>query len=185
MKDTRVLVVDYVGFRLRSKFKQSCLRGLPREYLVPPSNPSAKATNLRTLAMNLEGQHDELFQQICLKVDLSEFQAEENFRNIATEIFSTGMNWGRVVSLITFAGAVAHHFVEQERPEMVCEVVQWLCDFIRAHLVCWIIENGGWDGFVGHFNGDKPPKSFWTGVLAMGAVGAVGAAGFTFLALTK
>ncbi|WP_395241670.1 hypothetical protein, partial [Salmonella sp. s51933] len=59
---------------------------------------------------------------------------------------------------------------------------EWLCEFIRLHLTHWIIENGGWDGFVNHFNGNKPPKSFWTGVLAMGAVGA---AGITLLALSK
>ena len=145
-KDTHSLIVDYIGYRLRTKFEQSRLRGLPREYLVPPKNPSVKATKLRTLAMNLEGQHDQLFKQICLKVDLSYEQAKMNFQNIAEEIFSTGLNWGRVVSLITFAGAVAHHFIEQEQPEMVCQVVQWLCEFIHVHLIHWIEGNGGWVG---------------------------------------
>jgi hypothetical protein len=145
MKETEDLVVDYIGFRLRSKFRQSCLRGLPREILVPPSQPSNKAINLRNLATNLEDQHEQLFQQICFKVDLSESQAKRNFDRIAKEIFTEGnWNWGRIVSLITFIGVVSHHFVEQERPEMVCEVIQWLLQFIRVHLITWIIEKGGW-----------------------------------------
>jgi hypothetical protein len=144
MEETKDLVVDYIGFRLRSKFRQSCLRGLPREILVPPSQPSNKANNLRTLAMNLENQHVQLFQQICVRVDFSEFQAKKSFDCIAKEIFSTEVHWGRIVSLIAFTGVVAHHFVEQQRSEMVCEVIQWLLQFIRVHLITWIIKNGGW-----------------------------------------
>ena len=143
-KDTYDLVVSYVGYRLRTKFQQCRLRGLPREYLVPPSKPSAKALKLRTLAINLEGQHDPLFQQICLKIDLSEHRATENFRKIAQEIFTTGVNWGRIVSLITFVGVVADYYIEQEQPEMVSVVVQLLCEFMRVHLAGWITENDGW-----------------------------------------
>lgn len=144
VKETRNLVVDFVGFRLRSKFEQSCLRGLPREILVPPVQPSNQASSLRALAMNLEAQHEQLFQQICFRVDLSDFQAQKNFISIAQEIFNNEVNWGRIVSLIAFAGVVAHHFVVEGRPDMVCEVIQWLLDFIREHLILWIIENGGW-----------------------------------------
>ena len=144
LKESHELVYDYIGFRLRLKFKQSCLRGLPREIVVPPSQPNAKAKNLRNLAMNLEEQHEQLFQQICFKVDLSDLQARRNFHRIAEEMFATDVNWGRIVSLITFTGVVAHHFVEQEQPEMVCELIQWLLEFIRVHLITWIIERGGW-----------------------------------------
>ena len=144
MKETNDLVVDYIGFRLRSKFRQSLLRGLPREILVPPCQPSVRATNLRNLAMNLEGQNEPLFQQICAKVDLSEFEAERNFQLIADEIFANEINWGRIVSLITFTGVVAHHFVKQERPAMVSEIIQWLLQFIRVHIITWIIKKGGW-----------------------------------------
>jgi uncharacterized membrane protein (DUF4010 family) len=56
------------------------------------------------------------------------------------------VHWGRIVSLITFTGVVAHHFVEEERPEMVREVIQWLLHFIRVHLITWIIQKGGWVG---------------------------------------
>lgn len=145
VKESNDIVNDYIGFRLRSKFRQSSLRGLPREIVVPPSQPSNKANSLRSLAINLEDQHVQLFQQICFKVDLSDFyQAKKNFESIAEEIFSTEVNWGRIVSLITFTGVVAHHFVEQERPIMVSEVIQWLLQFIRRRLIHWIIENGGW-----------------------------------------
>ena len=144
LKETENLVFDYVGYRLRAKFMQSCLRGLPREIVVPPSQPSNKAYTLRNLALTLESQHEQLFQQIRFKVDLSQLQGKINFHSIAEEMFSTEVNWGRIVSLITFTGVLAHHFVEQKRPEMVCEVIHWLLEFIRAHLIAWIIANGGW-----------------------------------------
>jgi hypothetical protein len=35
---------------------------------------------------------------------------------------------------------------------------------------------------VAHFNGNKQPQSFWTGVFAMGAIGA---AGITLLAMSN
>ena len=146
MKETEDLVVDYIGFRLRSKFRQSCLRGLPREILVPPCQPSNKALNLRNLAINLESQHQQLFQQICVQIDFSDLQARGNFNSVAKEIFSNEVHWGRIVSLITFTGVVAHHYVEQERPEMVREVIQWLLHFIHVHLITWIIQKGGWVG---------------------------------------
>lgn len=156
VKETEDLLVDYFGFRLRSKLRQSSLRGLPREYLIPPVNPSNKAIKLRNLALSLENQHEHLFKQICLKVDLSEFQAKRSFDLIAEEIFSNEIHWGRIVSLITFTGVVAHYLIEQERPEMVEELMNWLLSFVRANLMTWIIANGGWVGLVFSTSRMKP-----------------------------
>ena len=141
------LSLDYVSYRLRSKFEQSKLQGLPREFLIP-STPTTMAAKLRGLATQMEAEYPDLFETACTKLVFTPPTAHLTFNSVAKEIFQTGnVNWGRIVALFTFGGVVAHHFVETGHIEMVQLVSDWIPDFIANNLLTWIRENGGWVSF--------------------------------------
>lgn len=146
IEEAFALALDYIPYRLRNKFDQTKLKGLPREYLVP-HNPSTVAAKVRGLATHMEAEYPDLFESACTKLGITPATASTTFDSVAKEIFQTGTNWGRIVALFTFSGVVAHHFVVMDRPEMVPHVLEWIVNFIADHLLQWIRENGGWVSF--------------------------------------
>lgn len=142
-----VLTYDYISYRLRSKFEQSRLKGLPREFLIPQTPTNASASTLRKLATLMEEDHPDLFESLCTTLGITPVTAYPTFVGVAQEIFQAGTNWGRIVALFTFGGVVAHHFVETQRPEMAQRIVEWIVSFIADNLLTWIRENGGWVSF--------------------------------------
>lgn len=138
------LTFDYISYRLRSKFEQNRLKGLPREFLIPQTPTNASASILRKLATLMEEEHPDLFESLCTTLGITPVTAYPTFVGVAQEIFQAGTNWGRIVALFTFGGVVAHHFVETGRPEMAQRIVEWIASFIADNLLTWIRENGGW-----------------------------------------
>ena len=138
------LTLDYISYRLRSKFEQSRLKGLRREFLIPQTPPNASASTLRKLATLMEAEHPDLFESLCTTLGITPVTAYSTFVGVAQEIFQAGTNWGRIVALFTFGGVVAHHFVETQRLEMAQRIVEWIVSFIADNLLTWIRENGGW-----------------------------------------
>ena len=138
------LTLDYISYRLRSKFEQNKLNGLPRQFLIPQTPKNASSSTLRKLATLMEAEHPDLFESLCTTLGITPVTANPTFVGVAQEIFQAGTNWGRIVALFTFGGVVAHHFVETQRPEMVQHIVEWIATFIADNLLTWIRENGGW-----------------------------------------
>lgn len=82
-------------------------------------------------------------QQLNISVN-SEDAVSEAFLAVSAEMFSTGITWGKVVSLYTVAGGLAVDCVRQGQPAMVHIIVDCLGEFIRNSLVTWIKRRGGW-----------------------------------------
>lgn len=181
IEDAFTLTLDYISHRLRSKFEQNKLGGLPRRFLIPQTtNPSS--STLRKLGTLMEAEHPDLFESLCTTLGITPVTAYPTFVGVAQEIFQAGTNWGRIVALFTFGGVVAHHFVETQRPEMVQHIVEWIVSFIANNLLTWIRENGGWDGFVAHFSESSQSQTMWKSLFTFGSICA---AGITLLALNK
>lgn len=153
IEDGFALTLDYISYRLRSKFEQSRLKGLPREFLIPQTPTNTSASTLRKLATLMEAEHPDLFESLCTTLGITPVTAYPTFVGVAQEIFQAGTNWGRIVALFTFGGVVAHHFVETQRPEMAQRIVEWIVSFIADNLLTWIRENGGWVSCKSEFFG--------------------------------
>lgn len=147
IEDSFALALDYISYRLRNKFEQNKLGGLPRQFLIPQTPTSTSSSTLRKLATIMEAEHPDLFESLCTTLGITPVSAHPTFVGVAQEIFKAGINWGRIVSLFTFGGVVAHHFVETQRPEMVQHILEWIVSFIADNLLAWIRENGGWVSF--------------------------------------
>ena len=148
IEDSFALGLDYISYRLRNKFEQSKLGGLPRQFLIPQTPTSTSSSTLRKLATIMEAEHPDLFESLCTTLGITPVSAHPTFVGVAQEIFQAGTNWGRIVSLFTFGGVVAHHFVETQRPEMVQHILEWIVSFIADNLLTWIRENGGWVSLI-------------------------------------
>lgn len=148
IEDSFALALDYISYRLRNKFEQNKLGGLPRQFLIPQTPTSTSSSTLRKLATIMEAEHPDLFESLCTTLGITPVSAHPTFVGVAQEIFQAGINWGRIVSLFTFGGVVAHHFVETQRPEMVQHILEWIVSFIADNLLTWIRENGGWVSLI-------------------------------------
>ncbi|XP_078283707.1 bcl-2-related protein A1-like [Rhinoraja longicauda] len=86
--------------------------------------------------------------------------------NLMKEIYSDGVdNWGRIVTLYTFCGALVRHLIQKGVPEreLIEEVAQCVAQYIWTHKAAWIKENGGWEkGFVDFFQQKKNPHFYAT-----------------------
>ena len=74
------------------------------------------------------------------------------FSAFAEELFSNGINWGLIVAFFAFSASLAVECVHFGRSILVRGICDWTSLFIAIRLKDWIIENGGWEGIVVHFN---------------------------------
>ncbi|XP_062819533.1 bcl-2-like protein 10 [Anolis carolinensis] len=100
-----------------------------------------------------------------------------------------GLNWGRVVALVVFAGNVAAALVErgEQGPAQAQAAREALSEALSAYLAvekrAWMEEHGGWDGFYHFFNrrgSDETDQNSTISNAIMAAAG-FGLAGLAFL----
>ena len=107
------------------------------------TNTKAAAT-LRRIGREVETRHQLLLKHMCDKLDIRASTAEVTFRTVVDEIFSTGINWGRIVVLYCFAAQVAV-FCSQHEIDIVEDVVRWLSEYLSERTLAeWIKKSGGW-----------------------------------------
>ncbi|XP_020797316.1 bcl-2-like protein 10 [Boleophthalmus pectinirostris] len=185
-KETLALAEDYLSL---------CCSG-PQ---AAPPPPSGSAAALRRLGQDMEAQHKARFHSLS-HTFLKQCGPDpcSSFRKVMEELVGDGhLNWGRVVSLFTFAGVLARHIQEQKSsrpgldpgqvqglgqvPEDCRRLAQTIADYLGEEKRDWLLENGGWGGFCEfscHARKVDQDSSMKT---ALFAAAGVGLAGLTFL----
>ncbi|XP_041120001.1 bcl-2-related ovarian killer protein homolog A [Polyodon spathula] len=105
------------------------------------------STVLLLLGDELENLRPNVYHNVAQQLNISvssEDVVSEAFLAVSAEMFSTGITWGKVVSLYTVAGGLAVDCVRQGQPAMVHIIVDCLGEFISNSLVTWIKRRGGW-----------------------------------------
>ncbi|TTD92258.1 Bcl-2-related protein A1 [Bagarius yarrelli] len=143
-KETLVLAEDYIDF---------CI-GIQR---TPPSE-SAQA--MRRLAKELELQHMPKFRSLSqrfLSTCGSTPEPSSCLRSVMIMLVEDGkLNWGRIVSLFTFAGVIAvEMFSRGDGVESVRRLSETIADYLGGEKSAWLLENGGWVGTCGNPGGGK------------------------------
>ena len=148
---TRSLVQYSIAFYLRSKVTDhSLLAELPETYQIPRRNPTDLQSLIAKLCIDTKNQNNEFFEMIPTKLApvLTEERFKSTFLSIAKQMINEeGLNWGRIISLFTFAGVLSQFFIENKQPLLVVEISTLLTDFINENenIMPWIISNGGWN----------------------------------------
>ena len=75
------------------------------------------------------------------------------FTAIAEELFSDGINWGRIISLYTLCGLLAKRYEKELLPLSMAL-------FFKRHLATWVSDVGGFDNLLKEFPGPIKDVSF-------------------------
>ncbi|CAL1532428.1 unnamed protein product [Lymnaea stagnalis] len=128
------------------------------EQLQEPGTPSGKIIfflvilneELRFIGDDLD--KDQKLQDLVSRVPP---EAErKTLLNVAANIFRDGIfNWGRVVALFYFAYKVCAKALD--RIPLVRAVINLIVEYMRDHVVRWIIERGGWEAIREYFGSSQ------------------------------
>lgn len=125
------------------------------------------AAILRRVGGEVERRHEVLLKHMCNRLNLRTSNVEATFRGVVEEIFSTEINWGRIVVLYCFAAEVAV-FCSKNDIDIVEDIVTWLAEYVSERkLAEWIRKSGGWDAFCEQFKDVKAEseKFWWNSIL--------------------
>nr|XP_057928810.1 bcl-2-related ovarian killer protein homolog A isoform X1 [Doryrhamphus excisus] len=99
------------------------------------------------LGDELEYLRPNVYRNVARQLNISvasESVVSDAFLAVAADIFSTGVTWGKVVSLYAVAGALAVDCVRHGHPAMVHTIVDCMGEFVRKSLSTWLKRRGGW-----------------------------------------
>ncbi|XP_010216108.1 PREDICTED: bcl-2 homologous antagonist/killer [Tinamus guttatus] len=67
------------------------------------------------------------------------------FTRIASSLFESGINWGRVIALLGFGYRMAIHVYQHGIPGFLRWIARYVAEFmLRNHIAQWIAQQGGW-----------------------------------------
>lgn len=145
VSQSKALCRDYILSRLT----QNGLGWSKTELNFSPSNAALAEVSMVLLCLGdeLECIQPTLYRNVARQLNISvamENMVSDAFIGVATEIFSAGITWGKVVSMYAVAGALAVDCVRQGHPATVHILVDSLGQFVRKFLVPWLKRRGGW-----------------------------------------
>ncbi|KAF7653055.1 hypothetical protein LDENG_00087920 [Lucifuga dentata] len=98
---------------------------------------------------------DELNRNVELERLIRQVQAncaQDIFMRVARDIFTDGINWGRVVALFHLAYRLIYKALTTNHLENIRIIISWVLQFIRDQLYFWILQQGGWEGVIRGFS---------------------------------
>ncbi|XP_064884088.1 bcl-2-like protein 1 isoform X1 [Oncorhynchus nerka] len=106
---------------------------------------------LRDSVDEFELRYTRAFSDLCSQLHITPATAYHSFESVMDEVFRDGVNWGRVVGLFAFGGALCVECVEKDMSHLVTRIADWMATYLDNHIQPWIQSQGGW---VGPFCGD-------------------------------
>nr|XP_047139327.1 apoptosis regulator BAX-like isoform X2 [Hydra vulgaris] len=153
----RKLANDHIHYKL---FGKGTINICDTDIKMNPFEKKLTTTvvTLRRVSSELEDMHIDFFENVCHAIN--EENAGEVFNEVSQKVLTDdNLNWGRVVSLITFGGKLAQWFwARQPNNELIEEIEDWLTESL-SDKKDWIKQKGGWDDFNRTFT--KPAQNTW------------------------
>ncbi|XP_077173711.1 bcl-2-like protein 10 [Paroedura picta] len=143
------------------------------------------AQTLWRVADELESREKSFFRSACSAAALPEpGGAAAHLSRVAAQMEADGgLNWGRVVALVVFAGNLAAALAERGARDEIGALSQALVAYLAGEKREWMEAHGGWDGFYHFFNkhGSDTTDQNSTISNAIMAAAGFGLAGLAFL----
>ncbi|XP_075860284.1 polyadenylate-binding protein 2 isoform X3 [Microcebus murinus] len=140
--DTRALVADFVGYKLRQK-GYVCGAG-PGE--GPAADPLHQA--MRAAGDEFETRFRRTFSDLAAQLHVTPGSAQQRFTQVSDELFQGGPNWGRLVAFFVFGAALCAESVNKEMEPLVGQVQEWMVAYLETRLADWIHSSGGWFSLI-------------------------------------
>ncbi|XP_038605047.1 bcl-2 homologous antagonist/killer isoform X2 [Tachyglossus aculeatus] len=119
------------------------------EMAAIPHNPGSIMERVgRQLAFigdDINQRYEPEFQEMLLCLQPTEENAFTYFTKIASSLFESGINWGRVVVLLGFGYRLAIHVYQQGLRGFLSRITRFVADFVLQNCIArWIAQRGGW-----------------------------------------
>lgn len=136
-----VMANDYIKYRLSNA---------SYEWYDCPDLPDSTDARLamRLLATDFERRYNTELAGMVAQLSINMDTIYPTFKQIVEQLFVDGINWGRIVALFAFGGAVAAQCMADDRTCLVAQVADWVAVFTRNRLLPWIEQQGGWVSFA-------------------------------------
>ncbi|XP_031989127.1 bcl-2 homologous antagonist/killer [Corvus moneduloides] len=90
-------------------------------------------------------RYDTEFRTMLESLQLTPDNAYEHFTKIASSLFESGINWGRVIALLAFGYRMAMHVWQRGVSGFLRRISRYFRDFmLQNRIACWIAQQGGW-----------------------------------------
>jgi len=114
--------------------------------------PSHACRIMRSLAADTIRQDPARMEELVRVADITRRERLTMVRNVADEMFADDqVNWGRVVTLHAFCGALARHCEQSHVPDCADDIANILGEFVVNRLGLWLLAHGGWASFERQF----------------------------------
>ncbi|KAI5612467.1 bcl-2-like protein 1 [Silurus asotus] len=114
---------------------------------------------LRDSANEFELRYARAFSDLSSQLHITPVTVYQSFESVMDEVFRDGVNWGRIVGLFAFGGALCVECVEKEMSPLVARIAEWMTVYLDNHIQPWIEEQGGWERFAEIFGSDAAAES--------------------------
>ncbi|XP_036410505.1 bcl-2-related ovarian killer protein homolog A-like [Megalops cyprinoides] len=145
VSQSKALCRDYIHSRLN---RAGIGWSKPEQSLAAAGGTLGEVSSiLLWLGDELEYLRPTVYRNVARQLNItvaSESLVSDAFLAVADEIFSTGVTWGKVVSLYAVAGALAVDCVRHGHPVTVHTIVDCFGEFVRKSLSPWLKRRGGW-----------------------------------------
>ncbi|XP_068121611.1 bcl-2 homologous antagonist/killer [Hyperolius riggenbachi] len=109
------------------------------------SNLDKVGQQLALIGDDLNKRYEEFFNDILKDLNPNLDTAYDYFKKIASSVFETGVNWGRVLALLGFGYQLAVFVWKNGRRQFFRRVAQWLARYlVESSIARWIVRQGGW-----------------------------------------
>ncbi|XP_059138642.1 apoptosis regulator Bcl-2-like, partial [Physella acuta] len=152
----RSIVVDYIKHRVAKEGFQWENDG--RQSSVTPNVVQAA---MRNLGDEFEERFRNRFNDLIEQLNITDNNAYDTFKIIVDETFSDGVNWGRIVALLGFAGCFVVYCFVHNKSHLADNVVEWVTLYIDTNLQEWLTSNDKWQGLVEFYSRRTESQRDW------------------------
>ncbi len=107
-------------------------------------------------------------------MNLNSSNIEQTYDNIMYDMFSNSINWGQIITYITFTAHMAVYCArENSLRDKVPDIVTWADRVMEERLQGWIRSQGGLQAFLDHYDTADWQVNLSSGLLALGVVATI------------
>ncbi|KFP24646.1 Bcl-2 homologous antagonist/killer, partial [Colius striatus] len=109
------------------------------------STGSQVGRRLAIIGDDINKRYDAEFRYMLHSLQPTKDNAYEHFTRIASSLFDSGINWGRVIALLGFGYRMAIYVYQNGIPGFLRRIGRYVAEFmLRNRIAQWIAQQGGW-----------------------------------------